>query len=48
MRSSRSTRSAVLGWVEKRRPTPAPPLNGLEMNRWAVEGLVVAGGVPRE
>ena len=48
MRSSRSTRSAVLGWVENRPATPAPPLNGLEMNRWAVDGLVVAGGVPRE
>src|SRR6266508_4138520 len=40
-------RSALLGWVEKRLATPAPPLNGLEMNRWAVDGFVVAGGVPR-
>jgi hypothetical protein len=48
MRSRRSTRSAVLGWVEKSLATPAPPLNGLEMNRCAVDGLVVAGGAPRE
>jgi hypothetical protein len=33
MRSRRSTRSAVLGWVEKNLAIPAPPLNGLEMNR---------------
>ena len=48
MRSSRCTRSAVLGWVENNVVSPVPPLNGLEMNRCAVEGLVVAGNVPRE
>src|SRR6266498_4227357 len=51
MASSRATRSEVGGWVENRLAMAKPPpplLNGLEMNRWAVDGLVVAGGVPRE
>src|SRR6266498_2398893 len=48
MASRRATRSAVGGWVENSLAMPAPPLKGFEMNRWAVEGLVVAGAVPRE
>lgn len=34
-------------WVENNVVTSALPLNGLEMNSCAVDGLVVASGVPR-
>jgi hypothetical protein len=47
-RSSHCTRSAVLGWVENNVITSALPLNGLDMNSCAVDGLVVASGVPRD
>jgi hypothetical protein len=40
--SSLATRSSIGGWVLKRERTP-PPLNGLTMNRWAVEGLASMG-----
>ena len=40
--SSLAIRSSIGGWVLKRERTP-PPLNGLTMNIWAVEGLASMG-----
>jgi hypothetical protein len=40
--SSLAMRSSIGGWVLKRERTP-PPLNGLTMNIWAVEGLASMG-----
>jgi hypothetical protein len=37
-------RSAVAGWVEKRRAMRAPPPKGLTMKRLAVAGCAVAEG----
>jgi hypothetical protein len=37
----------LLGWAENSMVTPVPPLNGLEMNSCAVDGLVVPSGVSR-
>jgi hypothetical protein len=40
--SSLAIRSSIGGWVLKRERTP-PPLSGLTMNIWAVEGLASMG-----
>src|SRR4030067_1691126 len=40
--SSLEIRSSIGGWVLKRERTP-PPLNGVTMKIWAVEGLAFMG-----
>ncbi len=40
--SSRAIRSSIGGWVLKRERTP-PPLRGLTINMWAVEGFASIG-----
>ncbi len=37
-------RSAVAGWVEKRRESRSPPVNGFTMKRLAVAGCAVMDG----